>query len=142
MSKHEGLRTQLSLMLNKARRSLASSAWSIDEGYCDFASSRAFYAIFYVMQAALLTKEMAYRKERAVIRAFNRDFVKASIFPKEFGGMVSRLYRQRWIADEQYERRIGNSEAKADLRVAQEIVSAITEYLVREGFIDAADIGS
>lgn len=142
MSKHEGLRTQLRLMLDKARRSLASSAWSIDEGYCDFASSRAYYAVFYVMQAALLTKEMAYRKERAVIRAFNRDFVRASIFPKEFGGMISRLYRQRWIADEQYERRIGKAEAKADLRTAQEIARAVTEYLIKEGFIDATDVGS
>jgi len=110
---------------------------SIDEGYCDFASSRAYYAIFYVMQAALLTKEMAYRKERAVIRAFNRDFVRIGIFPKEFGNMVARLYRQRWIADEQYERRIGKAEAKADLKEAEEIAGAIMDYLIKEDFIES-----
>lgn len=141
MSLRDPMKEQLPKMLDKARRSLASSAWSIDEGYCDFASSRAYYAVFYVMQAVLLTKEMAYRKERAVIRAFNRDFVRVGIFPKEFGKMVARLYGQRWIADERCDRRISKAEAKADLAAAEEIVGAITDYLVNEDFIDATDVG-
>jgi len=51
--------------------------------------------------------------------------------------MVARLYRQRWIADEQYERRIGKAEAKADLKEAEEIAGAIMDYLIKEDFIES-----
>lgn len=129
----------LGIMLDKAKRSLASSERLIENSYCDVASSRAYYAVLYVMQAVLLTKEITYRKERAIIRMFSREFVRTGVFPKQFGAMVRRLYKQRWVADERFDRRINRAEAELDLKTAEEIVRAVVEYLVREGYIEADD---
>jgi uncharacterized protein (UPF0332 family) len=50
------LKTQLCDMLNKAKRSLKAAQRHLEEGDYDFSASRAYYAAFYAMEAALLAK--------------------------------------------------------------------------------------
>lgn len=93
MKDHEQLVDQLQLMTQKAFRSIAAAYRNIEEGDYDFASSRAYYAAFYAMEAVLLTKKLSFSKHSSVISAFNQYFVKTNIFPKEFSKLISRLWR-------------------------------------------------
>jgi uncharacterized protein (UPF0332 family) len=57
MTDSYSLADKLELMRQKASRSLAAARRHIEAGDYDFASSRAYYAAFYGIQAALLTKK-------------------------------------------------------------------------------------
>jgi uncharacterized protein (UPF0332 family) len=90
---------KLSLMLQKADRSLTAAQRHIEAGDYDFASSRAYYAAFYTMQAILLTKNLTAAKHAGAIRMFNQHFIKTGLFPPEFNQFISRLFRNRQAGD-------------------------------------------
>ena len=135
MTKDKLLKDQLETMIQKASRSIAAAKRLIDAGDYDFASSRAYYAAFYAIEAILLTKDLVFSKHSAVIGAFSQHFVKTAVFPKEFTRLISRLFRQRQLGDYEFELSIGKDEAVEDLNYADRIVQAIESYLIREGFI-------
>lgn len=134
MSGPEDLTHQLVLMVKKANRAIVAAKRQVEEGDYDFASSRAYYAAFYALQAVLLTKELSFSKHAGVLSAFNRYFVKPQTFPKEFSGLISRLFRERHMADYEFDLSISESEARKDIQAAQTILQAIVEYLRHQGF--------
>ncbi|MEK7395645.1 MAG: HEPN domain-containing protein [Candidatus Poribacteria bacterium] len=75
----------IKIIMEKGKRSLSSAERSIEEGDYDFASSRAYYAVFYFMQAVLSTKGMTFSKHSASIAEFGKSFIKTGVFPKEYG---------------------------------------------------------
>lgn len=135
MSKDELLKEQLKKMLLKARRSIASAERQIKESDYDFASSRTYYAVFYAMEAILLSKNLVLSKHSGVIGAFNQHFIKTAIFPKEFSKQITRLFRDRQIGDYEFELNIEKDEAEEDSQIAKEIVEAIAKYLSKGGYI-------
>lgn len=134
MNSNERLTEQLQLMIQKAFRSVKAAYRNIEEGDYDFASSRAYYAAFYVMQAVLLTKNLSFSKHAGVISAFNQHFVKTGIFPKDFSKNISRLFRERETGDYDFVLSINEEDAREDARIAEKMVNMIVEYLGQEGF--------
>jgi len=65
-------------------------------------SSKAYYAVFHIMQAALLLKGLTYSKHSGVISGFSKEFIKPDIFPKEFSKKIRSLYKGREISDYNY----------------------------------------
>lgn len=134
MNNRQQLRDQLQLMIGKAFRSIAAAHRNVEESDYDFASSRAYYAAFYAMEAVLLTKELSYSKHAGVISAFNQHFVKTDIFPKEFSKSISRLFRERQTGDYDFDLSIDEKDAKEDARIAEKIVNTIIQYLEQNGY--------
>ena len=56
----------------------------MDNGYSDYATSRAYYAMFYVTEVFLEGDGLACSKHAAVIAAFGREFAKTNRVPSEF----------------------------------------------------------
>ena len=135
MSSQQSLEEQLRLMLQKATRSLNAAQRHIEEGDYDFASSRAYYAAFYAMEAALLTKELSFSRHTGVISGFNQHFIRTAIFPREFSKLIARLFRERQVGDYEFDVSISGDDAREDVRIAQKLLQAITAYLTREGFL-------
>lgn len=131
----EGLKAQLQPMLQKAWRSIAAARKHVEEGDYDFASSRAYYAVFYALEAVLLTRGLTFSKHSAVIAAFNQHFVKTAVFPQEFSKFISRLFREREAGDYEFDLSIQAGEAEEDIRIAGQVLEAIVAYLTQEGFI-------
>jgi len=123
-------------MLQKALRSVVAAERHVEAGDYDFASSRAYYAAFYAMEAILLTRNLSFSKHSGVIAAFNQHFIKTGVFPKEFSKLVSRLFRERQIGDYDFDLSIEDGEARQDVQIAERVLQAITTYLVREGFLE------
>jgi len=132
----ESLKVQLQPMLQKASRSIAAARKHIEEGDYDFASSRAYYAVFYALEAILLTKGLTFSKHSAVIAAFNQHFVKTGVFPKEFSRFISRLFREREAGDYEFDLSIQAGEAEEDIQIAGQVLEAIVAYLAKEGLIE------
>ncbi|MGH7493054.1 MAG: HEPN domain-containing protein [bacterium] len=136
MSDKAELRMQLAPMIEKAERSLAAARYCIAAKDHDFASSRAYYAAFYAMDAILATQNLSFSKHAGVIAAFNQQFIKLGIFPKDFSKMIERLFRERQMGDYGYEPSISETDAVEDIRVAQQLINAISDYLVQNSFLE------
>jgi uncharacterized protein (UPF0332 family) len=76
-------RKEILELLDKARRSLSAAEVLLKQGYCDFAISRAYYAMFYAAQALLLTKDVRRTKHSAIIASFNELFIHTGRLPHE-----------------------------------------------------------
>jgi uncharacterized protein (UPF0332 family) len=132
MNSKSELHGQLQSMIKKAIRSLNAAKRNIKMGDYDFASSRAYYAAFYAIEAVLLTKELSFAKHSAVISAFNRHFVKVGLFPKEFSKSISRLFRERQIGDYDFGVTITECDAQKDVEAAEAILEGIRTYVSQE----------
>lgn len=85
MTAQEALGQQLRAMIEKAQRSLRAAEEHLAKGDHDFASSKAYYAVFHLMQAALLTKGKTFSKHAGVISGFSEQFIRPGTFPPELG---------------------------------------------------------
>lgn len=135
MSEQEELAEQLNLMLQKATRSLLAAQRLLEEDDYDFASSRAYYAAFYGIQAVLLTKNISASKHSGTIRLFNQHFIKTDIFPKEFNKYINDLFRNRQTSDYTFDAPIDQFSTRQDIQTAETILQAITDYLTQAGFL-------
>jgi uncharacterized protein (UPF0332 family) len=70
-------------LLARARESLEAARELHDSGHFGYAASRAYYTMFYVAQALLLGKGLAFSKHAAVHAAFGKHFAKARLVPPD-----------------------------------------------------------
>lgn len=124
------------LMIRKAERSLQTARRIAADGDYDFAVSRAYYAVFYAMQAVLASRGVKSSKHGTTMSEFSRLFIKEGIFPSEFGALISQLFRRRQAGDYEFPMVITRAEAQSALDHAQWIIRAIVEYLAGEGLVD------
>lgn len=97
-------------LLRKARRAIRSARLLLAEGDYDGAVSRAYYAMFYVAEALLLSKNLTFSKHAAVIAAFGREFAKTGVIPPEY---------HRYLADAQEARNTGDYQVVSHLTEGQ-----------------------
>jgi uncharacterized protein (UPF0332 family) len=91
-NKDEDLKRQLHLTMQKSHRLLKTARLDFKSGDYDSASSRAYYAVFHVMEGALLLKGLTYSKHSAVISAFNLHFfIRAAKVGKQYRIMGKEL---------------------------------------------------
>ena len=129
MTDQEALRQQLRAMIKKGERSLQAAKEHLAKGDADFASSKAYYAVFHLMQAVLLTKQKTYSKHAGVISGFSEQFIKTGVFSSTFGEIVQRLRKDRELGDYGYQLSVDIEEAKRDITSASEIVERLVIYL-------------
>jgi len=134
LEKDRSLNQQLDLMMNKSRRALASAQRQLDAGDYDFAISRTYYAVFYALEAVLLTKDLSFSKHSGVISSFNRYFVRSGTFPKEFSALLTRLFRDRQMADYEFDLSLSEEETRNAIESSLTILKAIKTYLGSQGF--------
>jgi uncharacterized protein (UPF0332 family) len=56
----------------------------IDIGHPRFSAAQSYFTIFYLAQAMLLTKELAFSKHSAVIAAYGKEFSKTNLLDPKF----------------------------------------------------------
>ena len=93
------------------------------------AASRAYYAAFHAVSAALLARGQAYSSHAQVLGAFNKDFVHEGSFPREFTTILARLFQDRQTGDYDPTTRLEPADAERDVADAQRIVDAIDAHL-------------
>jgi len=74
---------QLDLVL-KARQSVSAAKILLENGYPDYAASRAYYSMFYVAEAFLIGEGMSFSSHAGVISAFGRNFARTGKVPIQF----------------------------------------------------------
>ncbi|MCU0287663.1 MAG: HEPN domain-containing protein [Acidobacteria bacterium] len=71
-------------LIEKAHQSLEAAKLLFDEGFIDFSASRAYYSMFYTIEALLLSQNLSFLKHSAIISAFGKNFIKSGIFDARF----------------------------------------------------------
>ncbi len=131
MKKNSSLKDELRRMAAKSQKALQTAKNNLRDGDYESACSKAYYSVFHIMQAALLTKGLSYSKHSGVISGFSLHFVKAGIFPKDFSRRIRQLMQDREIGDYSYFLTIAKDKAEEDIHSAEEIIEQVMLYLRR-----------
>lgn len=102
-------------LLDKARRSLLAARRLAADGDLDFAVSRAYYAMFYMAQAFLLSRDLRFGKHSAVIAAFGQQFAKDDEVLREFHHGLIEAQEARNASDYQVGLNLSQDDVRAQL---------------------------
>jgi len=116
-------------VLRKAKYKLKTAHIDFENGQYDDAVSRAYYAVYHAMTAALLFKGQVYSSHARTIGAFNRDLIKSGVFPKNFTRMIHDLFDDRQLGDYDVDMSFEREIAEKNIKNAEMILSAVEKYL-------------
>jgi Uncharacterized conserved protein related to C-terminal domain of eukaryotic chaperone, SACSIN len=122
-------KADLAALLLKASEKLETARIMYKNARYDDAVSRAYYAAFHAMTAALLSRNLSYSSHGQVIGAFNREFIKTDIFPKNYSAVIQALFDDRQIGDYGIFVKISKSAAREHINKAEKMVEAIRLFL-------------
>ena len=86
-------------LIQKAEQSLAAAQLLLENGYNDFATSRAYYTMFYGAEALLEGEGLAFSSHSAVISAFGREFARTQRIPTKFHRYLITAQNLRTMGD-------------------------------------------
>ncbi|HEV8342987.1 MAG TPA: HEPN domain-containing protein [Candidatus Binatia bacterium] len=127
--KLENRRKLVQVLLEKSRKSLAAAAALAREGFTEAAVSRAYYAAFYLAQAALATQDISRSKHSGVIAAFGQHLTKKGPLPEALHKTFLKLYESRVNSDYSTEAAPSSDETKEALEAAREFAKSVEIYL-------------
>ena len=88
------------LLLEKAQRAIQAAQMLLAAGnLSDFATGRAYYAMFYIAEALLEEKELRFSKHGGVHGAFGEHYVKTGLFETKFHRWLLNAFDQRIEGD-------------------------------------------
>lgn len=120
---------EMKALLKKAQDSIKGARILFDDELYGFAASRAYYAMFYLVSALLLTKDMSFSKHQAVVASFGQHFVKTKIFEQKFHQYLIEAFEQRQIGDYEPLEEITKETAQKSIDHALEFLNAVKDYL-------------
>lgn len=135
MKKNTELARKLQKIMAKSEKCLMIAKQHHEQNNYDEAASRAYYAVFHSLQAALLTLGLSFSKHSSVIGYFNKEFIHKGMFPKEFSQKIERIFEDRHIGDYGYEESISKTDSAKDIADAEAIVNAIEKYLTDKNLL-------
>jgi uncharacterized protein (UPF0332 family) len=112
-------------LLDKARANLDAARLLLAAQHLDSATSRAYYAMFYVAEALLAQIGQSYSKHAGVVAAFGREYAKTGKLDPRF---------HRWLIDAQDLRTV--ADYTAEMVITAEKVRAVCDWA--EEFLAAA----
>jgi uncharacterized protein (UPF0332 family) len=116
-------------LLVGARESLSAARLLHQKGYHRFAASRAYYAMFYVAEAFLLEKGLAFSKHSAVHAAFGEHFVRTGTVPAELHRSLIHGMEVRQTGDYDYMNEVSPEEAMEQIANAEQFLEAAAKIL-------------
>lgn len=120
---------EMKALLKKAQDSIKGARILFDDELYGFSASRAYYAMFYLVSAILLTKEMSFSKHQAVVASFGQHFVKTKLFEQKFHQYLVEAFEQRQIGDYEPLEEITKETAQKSIDHALEFLKAVKDYL-------------
>lgn len=124
-----GTREDLSLYrIETAKKSLNSAKVLLDANDYKGANNRAYYALFYAIQAIHALDGRAYKRHKDTISNFNKDYVKTEIFPRDIGRKIAGVEEIRHASDYDDFYIATESEAREQIEIVEEVSSLIEKY--------------
>ena len=131
---------RVDLLISKSRESLEVTRQLFATNHFGICASRAYYSMFYAAQAVLLHIDLQFKKHSAVIAAFNKKFVKTGVFSPAMFKSLEKGYDLRIESDYGLVP-VTKEEANALIKEAESFLTAVQEYLLKEGYTLTGELG-
>ena len=128
--REENFQSLINYRLEQAREALEDAELLLNAGRYRAVANRLYYACFYSVVAALLTRQLQYSKHAAVIAFFDKEFIRSGQLPKEYSRTLHRAFNERQQDDYMPFVEMDANEIEdlcADVRT---LVNGISEYVV------------
>lgn len=122
-------------LIERARKYLKSSNTLLKEEDFESSVSRAYYAMFYSVEALLLTKNLSFSSHKGAISAFGEHFVKTGIFTKDTSRELNNAFEKRQLGDYEYTFVISRGEAEEISEKGKGFVEKVANYLKENKFL-------
>jgi uncharacterized protein (UPF0332 family) len=116
-------------LLDKSEQSIDAAGLLLRDGYDDFAASRAYYAMFYAVEALMLDRDLSFSKHSAVIAAFGKQFVKTGIIDSRFHRSLLVAFDLRNAGDYGILHSVSKEKANQIITAAGELLTEIKRHL-------------
>ena len=90
---------EISFLMEKARENLQVARMLRTQEHLEIAVSRAYYALFYIAQALLLSKGLSYSSHSAVIAAYGKEFSKRKELDPKYHQYLILAQSERNLGD-------------------------------------------
>ena len=120
---------EIQSLIERAAKYVRSADILLNEGDYESCVSRAYYAMFYTAEAALLTKGLTFSSHKGVISAFGKHLIQTGEMPKEMSRELHRAFEKRQLSDYEFTFVIAREEAEEILVAAGDFVRAVRDYL-------------
>jgi len=117
--------------IDKAEKFLSTAEQALRIEDYDSCASRCYYAMFFMAEAVLLTKNLTASSHKGVISLFGEHFVKTKILERNLGKALNDAYDKRLVGDYGVGFTVTNEEAEDLLETAQDFVQKLKNYLKR-----------
>ena len=113
----------------KAEKFISTAENALNTGDYDSCVSRCYYAMFFMSEAALLTKSLSASSHKGVISLFGEHFIKTEVFERNLGKALNDAYDKRLVGDYGVGFTVTEQQAKDLLETARNFVQRLNEYL-------------
>ena len=118
-------------LLERAKLSQKAAANLLRDGFPNFAASRAYYSMFYVAQALLLSKGLSFSSHSAVIAAYGKEFAKTKLLDPEFHRLLMDAQDKRNIGDYGMIGSVEDKDAQEILDWSKKFLKAAKKYFTQ-----------
>ena len=113
----------------KAEKFLSTAEQALGIEDYDSCVSRCYYAMFFMAEAVLLTKDLSASSHKGVITLFGEHFVKTKIFGRNLGKALNDAYDKRLVGDYGVGFTVTKRQAQDLLETARNFVHKLKNYL-------------
>lgn len=115
--------------IEKAEKFLSTAGQVLRTEDYDSCVSRCYYAMFFMAEAALLTKNLSASSHKGVMSLFGEHFVKTGVFERNVGRSLNDAYDKRLVGDYGIGFAVTKEQAQDLLEAAQDFVQRLKSYL-------------
>ncbi len=115
--------------LEMANEALQEANLLNQHGHYRASVSRAYYASFYAVQAALESIDVTAKTHQGALTMFSKHFIKTGILPKNFGKFLQDNLEQRLIGDYEIGFKAEFIDAQTAIEYAEKIKQGIENLL-------------
>lgn len=117
--------------LEKAKNTLLDAKEYIGGATLDSTVNRIYYAMFYAVNALLITKGLSSSKHTGILSLFNREFVKKGLIEKQLGKFYSDMFDNRKEGDYKDFVKFEKEDVEVWLKKAEEFINKIEEITLK-----------
>jgi len=128
------MREQIRTEVEEGKECLQAAKVLANGNLYSHAVSKAYFAMFHLCEALLLSRKIERRKHAKLIGAFHKQFRKEGLFDEDLHGLLDRAYKDRQKADYKMFK-FDESHAEARIAEAEEFIVKIERVLRKEDFI-------
>jgi uncharacterized protein (UPF0332 family) len=118
--------------IGKAKTYLNDADLLISNSSYESAVSRAYYAMYFMLNAILFIHDIDTKTHQGAIMMFGKHYVKTGIFDKKFNNILTNALNQRIVGDYDIEQSIEFELAQDIVNDAHTFIAKVIEYLKKK----------